>query len=162
MPKILPGWYVIEQFYPDGSAQFGVSQFTQTPQPPDNQTVYGTWPTRDAAEKAINDGSFRLAPHVYRGGNVSGSGGQGGPGGLNIPGIQAPGVPTTGPFSWVGAVAHWLGKFVLDLTDVHMWISLGWIVLGILLIIGGAYILIVLNGPAAKIGKAVTSATGKA
>jgi len=38
------------------------------------------------------------------------------------------------PFSWVGAIAHWIGDLVEHLTDVHMWISLGWIALGLLLV----------------------------
>jgi hypothetical protein len=162
MPKILPGWYVIEVFQPDGGAQFGVSQFTQTPSPPANQVVYGTWPTRAAAEKAINDGSFRNAPHVWRGPNVSGSGGHGGPGGINVPGVQAPGVPSIpNPFSWTGAVAHWIGKLVLDVTDVHMWISLGWILLGIVLMWIGAYAFVRLSEPYARAQQAVVSAAGK-
>jgi hypothetical protein len=156
MPKILPGWYVIEQFFPDGSSKFGVSQFTQTPSPPANQTVYGTWPTRAAAERAINDGSFRNAPHVWRGPNVSGSGGHGGPGGINVPGVQAPGIPS--PFSWLGVLSHWVGDFVLHILDVHMWISMGWLTLGLLLIIVGILFWLKLPQKAAKAASGAVTA----
>jgi hypothetical protein len=121
----LPGWWVIEQFYPDGSAKFGVSQFTTTPAPPDNQVVYGTWPTKAAAEAAISDGSFRNAPHVYRGGNVSGSGGHGGPGGINIPGNQAPGNPVPAVSSLLG-----ISNFFHALTEKSTWIRIVEVVLG--------------------------------
>jgi hypothetical protein len=33
--------------------------------------------------------------------------------------------------------AHWIGDFVTHLTDVHMWISLGWLALGLLLLVAG-------------------------
>jgi len=38
------------------------------------------------------------------------------------------------PFSWIGALAHWVGDFVEHVTDKAMWISLGWIFLGLLLV----------------------------
>ena len=52
-----------------------------------------------------------------------------------VPGTPVPGIPN--PFSWIGAVSHWVGDFVLSVTDVHMWISVGWILLGAMLVIWG-------------------------
>lgn len=71
-----------------------------------------------------------------------------------------PSVPN--PFSWTGAIAHWIGKVALDITDVHMWISLGWILLGIVLMVLGVYLIIRLSEPYAKANAAVTGAITKA
>lgn len=149
----LSGWWVIEQFYPDGSAKFGVSQFTSTPAPPDNQVVYGTWPTKAQATAAINDGSFRHAPHVYRGGNVSGSGGNGGPGGINIPGNQAPGNPVPG-VNVLGGVSN----FFHALTQKNTWIRV------VEVLLGGALLLIGLAKLASgtQVGKAAKGIAMKA
>lgn len=50
----------------------------------------------------------------------------------------APSIPN--PLSGIGAVAHWIGKAVLDITDAAMWRSLGWLALGALLVIAGIYL----------------------
>jgi hypothetical protein len=34
-------------------------------------------------------------------------------------------------------VGHWIGVFVTNITDMHMWISLGWLALGLLLFVVG-------------------------
>jgi hypothetical protein len=41
------------------------------------------------------------------------------------------------PFSWVGGIEHWVGLAVASVTDVHLWISLGWLGLGALLLFWG-------------------------
>jgi hypothetical protein len=41
------------------------------------------------------------------------------------------------PLSFLGEIGHWIGVFVTDITDVYMWISLGWIALGLLLLVLG-------------------------
>jgi len=73
------------------------------------ETVQGPFATRAAAEAALHQ--------------------QANPGPPPIPPISIP-----NPFSWVGAVAHWIGDAVLHVTDVNMWISVGWILLGLALV----------------------------
>lgn len=68
---------------------------------------------------------------------------------------------TAGPFSWVGVLSHWAGQFVLHLTDAHMWISLGWMVLGIALMIFGVYLLIRLSETYKQAESAIVSTAGK-
>lgn len=46
----------------------------------------------------------------------------------------------TNPLSGITETGHWLGVLVTNLTDVHMWISLGWLQLGVLLILIGAFL----------------------
>jgi len=42
-----------------------------------------------------------------------------------------------GFLAWIQDVGHWIGVFVANITDIHMWISLGWLLLGgFLLLIG--------------------------
>lgn len=52
--------------------------------------------------------------------------------GLGVAGKVAGGI--TGGLSGIGELAHWAGKIVLSLTDIYMWISLGWILLGVWLL----------------------------
>jgi hypothetical protein len=40
---------------------------------------------------------------------------------------------------WLEEIGHWIGVAVTDLTDVHMWISLGWLGLGLILIMIGLF-----------------------
>ena len=47
-----------------------------------------------------------------------------------------------GPLGFLGGlteIGHWLGVAVTDLTDIHMYISLGWLFLGFLLLLLGLY-----------------------
>jgi hypothetical protein len=53
-----------------------------------------------------------------------------------VSGIAA-NVSIPNPFSWVGAIAHWVGDLVGHLTDAAMWKSIGWMTLGIVLVIMG-------------------------
>lgn len=41
------------------------------------------------------------------------------------------------PLAWLGAIAHWIGEAVAHILDVHMWRSIGWIVLGVVLMVAG-------------------------
>lgn len=79
------------------------------------QTVLGPFPTRAAAEPFAS----KPAP-LPKGGSAT--------------------PPIPNPLSGIGAVAHWLGKAVLDITDAAMWRSLGWLALGALLVIAGIYL----------------------
>ncbi len=71
-------------------------------------------------------------------------------------GLPVPSIPN--PFSWVGAVAHWIGDAVLHATDVHMWISIGWIVLGLWLVWMGVVLWLRLPEMAARVGLAAAKA----
>lgn len=64
------------------------------------------------------------------------------------------------PFSWVGAISHWIGDAVLHLTDVSMWISIGWILLGAVLMFWG--ILLWLKIPQRAAGAAAKAAAAAA
>ena len=37
----------------------------------------------------------------------------------------------------LGAISHWIGVFVEGITNVHMWISIGWLLLGVSLVLIG-------------------------
>jgi hypothetical protein len=43
--------------------------------------------------------------------------------------------------SGLWSVGHWIGELVSHLTDIHMWISIGWLALGLLLLITGIMML---------------------
>jgi hypothetical protein len=40
----------------------------------------------------------------------------------------------TNPLAFLGEIGHWFGILVSALTDVHLWISLGWLTLGLVLL----------------------------
>lgn len=49
-----------------------------------------------------------------------------------------PGLPNPLSFlSLIGNVGHWIGVFVAAVTDVHLYISLGWLLLGLVLLTMG-------------------------
>jgi hypothetical protein len=52
--------------------------------------------------------------------------------------ITPPSIPN--PLSGIGAVGHWIGDIVEHLTDTAMWRSLGWMWLGIMLVVTGIYL----------------------
>jgi hypothetical protein len=62
-------------------------------------------------------------------------------------------IPIIGPIISGGAGAasglseagHWIGVFVTTITDPHLWISLGWLFMGISLLILGLYLLVRLS-----------------
>lgn len=41
------------------------------------------------------------------------------------------------PLGWLGAIGHWIGEAVAHILDVHMWRSIGWITLGVVLLVLG-------------------------
>lgn len=53
------------------------------------------------------------------------------------PGVGPPTVSQqpANPLAGLLELGHWLGQLVNDLTDYHMWISIGWLLLGLLLIV---------------------------
>lgn len=65
-----------------------------------------------------------------------------GPGSISqtAPG-QPEGLGSLNPAAAIFAVGHWLGDAVTHLTDIYMWRSLGWLLLGILFIVSAALLL---------------------
>lgn len=96
-----------------GSAQATV--IASPRKPAGYQTVLGPFPTKAAAER------FAKKPSpLPKGGSAS--------------------PPVPNPLSGIGAVGHWIGKAVLDVTDLAMWRSLGWLALGAFLVFAGIYL----------------------
>lgn len=44
------------------------------------------------------------------------------------------------PLIWLRDIGHWIGEFVEHVLDVHMWRSIGWITLGIVLMVLGIFL----------------------
>lgn len=95
-----------------GQAYAVVTSPTRPKSSAGTRVVAGPFATREAAEKYVSD---QTKVHVPR-------------------------VPIPNPLSGIGAVAHWIGKAVLDITDAAMWRSLGWLALGAFLVIAGIYL----------------------
>lgn len=71
--------------------------------------------------------------------HFTGHGGTGS-GGSGPPQSEA-GIPTLpnplGFLGFLGEIGHWLGILVTALTDIHTYISLGWLLLGLLFLVAG-------------------------
>lgn len=67
-------------------------------------------------------------------------------------GVQIPALAN--PLGYLGEIGHFFGLLVSHLTDVHMWISLAWLALGIVLFIEGLLLLL-------KVPQAVAGIAGK-
>lgn len=49
-----------------------------------------------------------------------------------------PPIPTIpNPLGFLGEIGHWVGLFVAAVTDIHTWISLSWLTLGLILLVMG-------------------------
>ena len=70
--------------------------------------------------------------------------------------------PLPNPLAWLQDIGHWTGILVASLTDVHMWISLGWGWLGFLLLMLGAYLWIRFSHTYREVETAVVGAVSKA
>lgn len=66
-------------------------------------------------------------------------------------------VVTQNPLDALGEIAHWAGVIVTALSDAHMWISLGWLVLGLVLIVMGILLWLKVPQRAAGIGTTVAA-----
>ncbi len=64
--------------------------------------------------------------------------------------------------SWLGGISHWLGVAVTDLTDVHMWISFGWVILGLWLMWMGLLLWLRVPQRLASAGMNIGGAAAKA
>ena len=121
-------WYVIWTDNPAVSQRLQVQSYeiVQTQKPPSAgstfegltvTSVQGPYKTKAEAQSAIG------ATSTSGVGEGAGSG------------VASANVPN--PFSWLGVIGHWIGDLVEHLTDAAMWKSIGWLALGILLIITG-------------------------
>jgi hypothetical protein len=45
-----------------------------------------------------------------------------------------------GFLAWIQDIGHWVGIAVANITDIHMWISLGWLALGGFLVVIGLWL----------------------
>lgn len=55
--------------------------------------------------------------------------------------LQLPGLPNPfGFLAWIQDIGHWVGILVANVTDIHMWISLGWLALGGFLVLIGLWL----------------------
>jgi hypothetical protein len=70
---------------------------------------------------------------------------------------QGPVASFQNPLDALGEIAHWAGVIVTALSDIHMWISLGWLVLGLILIIVGILLWLKVPQRAAGIGTTVAA-----
>lgn len=131
-------WWVVA--HPTGARGGPPSYITvqATTSPPGE--VAGPFPTQAAAEQWIQ-------------GTIT----QGG-----LP--PAPSIPNPFGFlaalGWIQEIGHWVGIAVSAITDIHMWISLGWITLGFWAMVIG--ILLWLRIPQRAARAAKTAAEGAA
>lgn len=102
-------WWVVLNLESHMAPTGYVIQSASKPAAKTGQIVEGPYPTRAAAEAALH-----------------------GPVGPNPPPL--PHLKLPNPLAWLGGIAHWTGDLVLHLTDVAMWRSIGWILLGGLLL----------------------------
>lgn len=79
------------------------------------ETVFGPFATRAEAQKVAATTGKPLEP-------------------------AKPPISIPNPLSGIGAVGHWLGEAVLHAIDLPMWRSIGWIVLGAILVMAGIYL----------------------
>lgn len=79
-------------------------------------------------------------------------------------------IPVIGPViagagqaeSGISEAGHWIGVFVTAVTDYHLWVSLGWLWLGVLLLIAGLYLLVRLSGAYKQAESAALGVAGAA
>lgn len=69
--------------------------------------------------------------------------------------------PLPNPLAWLQDIGHWVGILVANLTDPHMWISLGWGWLGFLLLLLGAYLWVRFSHTYQEVETAVVGAVSK-
>ena len=94
----------------------------EEPLPVDAQKVAGPFDTEAEARKKLNQlthGNPSLPSQVHE--------------------AQGP-VHVSNPLDFVQEIGHWIGVLVTDITDVAMWRSIGWIMLGAAMFIGGVFL----------------------
>lgn len=58
------------------------------------------------------------------------------------PTVNAEPAHFSNPLDALGEIAHWLGVGIIAITDKYMWISIGWLLLGLVLLVLGIYVLV--------------------
>lgn len=119
-------WWIIQTFFSDGSSSWAVGTARAGfahPVPTANEIVFGPYPSQAAAQQAVDGHTFDQARQKYYGSNVSR-----GPGGIPVPGVQAPGVPS-------GLAA--IGGFFSSLGDPHTWLRVAEVLAGLILLAVG-------------------------
>lgn len=80
----------------------------------------------------------------------------------NLPGLPLPSIPNPFGFlaalDWIQEIGHWFGIAVAAITDVHMWISLGWLTLGFWLLVIGILLWLKIPQRAARAAKGAATA----
>lgn len=79
----------------------------------------------------------------------------------------APSIPNPFGFlaalGWIQEIGHWVGLAVSAVTDIHMWISVGWLALGFWMLVVGILLWLKVPQRAARAAKeAATAAAGAA
>jgi hypothetical protein len=118
VPAASGTWYVINGAPPTGPGGIGsgILDYTvaQKPFPAGATEVSGPYRTRAEAEAGLARDKARAQS------------------------FKGPDIPN--PLSGIGAVGHWIGLAVKHLTDGAMWRSIGWLLLGMILVIAGVYL----------------------
>lgn len=139
-----PWWVVWDADANSGKGSVTVVQAATKPAEPKNGNVFGPFKTQAAAEQAAQSPTGILGQIQAAGiGAVVGAGTQpageaatgvaGAAGTVGIPGVSNP----LGFLGGLVEIGHFFGKLVSDLTDPYMWISLGWLFLGLVLLVIG-------------------------
>lgn len=78
----------------------------------------------------------------------------------------APSIPNPFGFlaalGWIQEIGHWVGLAVSAVTDIHMWISLGWLALGFWMLVIGILLWLKIPQRAARAAKDVGAAAAGA
>lgn len=63
---------------------------------------------------------------------------------------------------WIQEIGHWVGLAVAAITDIHMWISLGWLALGFWMLVVGILLWLKIPQRAARAAKDAAAAAAVA
>jgi hypothetical protein len=134
-PPISSGFIVVQ-----GTATAIHAKYGTGPQ------VMGPYPTKAAAEAAGQNVSQPFGPQPPTG----------------LPG----GIPNPFGFlaalGWIQEIGHWVGLAVSAVTDIHMWISVGWIGLGFWMLVIGILLWLKVPQRAARAARDVAAAAAVA
>ncbi len=144
-------WWIIQTFFSDGSSSWAVGTAKtgfDHPIPTADEVVWGPYSSQKDAQSAVDNHTFDQAQQSYRGSNV------GNLGGISVPGNQAPGNPLSG----IERLAAVIEAFFKVLTNFKMWRSLGWLVLGLILMLAGILLWLKIPQKAAQVGSVAAKA----
>jgi len=143
MPALERWWIIWRADSQDKLSGTIVEAQSRPPLPQDARSIEGPLPTKAAAQKEVK--------------RIEGAKPVTGGGPLNPVIVAGSAAGITDPLG-LFAIGHWIGKLVSGLTDVHMWISLGWMALGISLFLAGLALLLKLPQRGAAIGARLAAA----